>query len=153
MSGANEILLNFDTAMCDFRHMFPNIDENVIEGALRKHNGDVSATINELLFENKNDASPTQIAVETPQDLRKRKQEIRKKLENVQKLLDTVTNVEMARSYEDQQLAYLLQYEEVKKLIKTETRRNHEPRQISSHYVERCPDGPYVNYAYNKGEI
>lgn len=38
--------------MLDFRAMFPGVSPERIEAVLRKYDGDVSATINELLFDN-----------------------------------------------------------------------------------------------------
>ena len=35
--------------MSDFRHMFPNMDEEVIEAVLRANNGAVDETIDQLL--------------------------------------------------------------------------------------------------------
>ena len=39
-------------AMSDFRHMFPNMDEEVIEAVLRANNGAVDETIDQLLTMN-----------------------------------------------------------------------------------------------------
>ena len=38
--------------MRDFQQMFPNVSPAHIEYVLRKYDGDVSATINELLYDN-----------------------------------------------------------------------------------------------------
>ncbi len=38
--------------MSDFRHMFPNMDEEVIEAVLRANNGAVDETIDQLLTMN-----------------------------------------------------------------------------------------------------
>lgn len=39
-------------AMLDFQAMFPSLSNSHIEYVLRKYDGDVSATINELLYDN-----------------------------------------------------------------------------------------------------
>ncbi|XP_055862402.1 CUE domain-containing protein 1-like isoform X2 [Biomphalaria glabrata] len=44
--------LEFHQAMSDFRHMFPETDEEVIEAVLRANNGMVDATIDQLLTMN-----------------------------------------------------------------------------------------------------
>ncbi|CAL1543915.1 unnamed protein product [Lymnaea stagnalis] len=44
--------LEFNQAMSDFRHMFPETDEEVIEAVLRANNGMVDATIDQLLTMN-----------------------------------------------------------------------------------------------------
>ncbi|XP_005107183.1 uncharacterized protein LOC101847139 [Aplysia californica] len=44
--------LEFHQAMSDFRHMFPETDEEVIEAVLRTNNGMVDATIDQLLTMN-----------------------------------------------------------------------------------------------------
>lgn len=41
--------LDFTAAMNDFKHMFPNVDREVIEAILRANNGLVDATIDQLL--------------------------------------------------------------------------------------------------------
>lgn len=41
--------LDFTEAMNDFKHMFPNVDREVIEAVLRANNGLVDATIDQLL--------------------------------------------------------------------------------------------------------
>ena len=44
--------LDFYQAMSDFRHMFPNMDEEIIEAVLRANSGAVDATIDQLLTMN-----------------------------------------------------------------------------------------------------
>ena len=44
--------LDFYQAMADFRYMFPNMEEEVIEAVLRCNNGVVDATIDQLLSMN-----------------------------------------------------------------------------------------------------
>lgn len=44
--------LEFHQAMNDFKTMFPEMDEDVIEVVLRSNNGAVDATIDQLLFMN-----------------------------------------------------------------------------------------------------
>ena len=44
--------LDFYQAMSDFKHMFPNMDEEIIEAVLRSNNGAVDATIDQLLTMN-----------------------------------------------------------------------------------------------------
>ncbi|ULU02971.1 hypothetical protein L3Y34_002506 [Caenorhabditis briggsae] len=127
-NGEGEELLDFDRAMRDFQQMFPNVCAAQIEYVLRKYDGDVSATINELLYDNGNDGtSPASTATSsTPymprgndilSQLRRRRHEINEKLRDNQKLLDRVTDVDTARAYEDQQLALLLEHREVSTLI------------------------------------
>ena len=41
--------LDFYQAMADFKVMFPNMDEEIIEAVLRANNGGVDATIDQLL--------------------------------------------------------------------------------------------------------
>lgn len=41
--------LEFNQAMSDFKHMFPDMEEDVIEAVLRANNGVVDATIDQLL--------------------------------------------------------------------------------------------------------
>lgn len=41
--------LEFNQAMSDFKHMFPDMEEDVIESILRANNGVVDATIDQLL--------------------------------------------------------------------------------------------------------
>uniref|UniRef100_A0A0K0DLF0 CUE domain-containing protein n=1 Tax=Angiostrongylus cantonensis TaxID=6313 RepID=A0A0K0DLF0_ANGCA len=51
MSGQQtEELLEFETAMKDFSMMFPSISRSEIERMLRKNDGDVATTIDDLLF-------------------------------------------------------------------------------------------------------
>ncbi|CAL2037941.1 unnamed protein product [Caenorhabditis brenneri] len=119
-----EELLDFDRAMRDFQQMFPNIMASQIEHVLRKYDGDVSATINELLYDNSS-STPTSSNYLPPGEdiltrLRRRRHEINEKLRDNQKLLDKVTDVESARAYEDQQLALLLEHREVNTLISEE---------------------------------
>jgi hypothetical protein len=59
--------LDFHQAMSDFRHMFPNMDEEVIESVLRNNNGAVDATIDQLLTMNI-DGSTTQTDTKSDQD-------------------------------------------------------------------------------------
>jgi hypothetical protein len=49
---ANTHQLDFYQAMGDFRVMFPNMDEEIIEAVLRANNGAVDATIDQLLTMN-----------------------------------------------------------------------------------------------------
>ncbi|CAA87059.2 uncharacterized protein CELE_F43C1.5 [Caenorhabditis elegans] len=120
-----EELLDFDRAMLDFQAMFPSLSNSHIEYVLRKYDGDVSATINELLYDN----TPTTTTSESiPHGgdltkLRQRRHEINEKLRENQKFLDTVTDVEIARAYEDQQLALLLEHREVNTLISEEKKK------------------------------
>lgn len=44
--------LDFHQAMLDFKHMFPGMDEDIIEAVLRSNNGAVDATIDQLLTMN-----------------------------------------------------------------------------------------------------
>lgn len=44
--------LDFYQAMADFQHMFPTMDEEIIEAVLRANNGAVDATIDQLLTMN-----------------------------------------------------------------------------------------------------
>ena len=44
--------LEFNQAMADFKFMFPNMEEDVIEAVLRANNGIVDATIDQLLTMN-----------------------------------------------------------------------------------------------------
>ncbi|CAO4371601.1 unnamed protein product [Caenorhabditis nigoni] len=124
-ADGEEELLDFDRAMRDFQQMFPNVCAAQIEYVLRKYDGDVSATINELLYDNGNDRMPSASTptASTPRgndilsQLRRRRHEINDKLRDNQKLLDRVTDVDTARAYEDQQLALLLEHREVSTLI------------------------------------
>ncbi|PIC40071.1 hypothetical protein B9Z55_011548 [Caenorhabditis nigoni] len=127
-ADGEEELLDFDRAMRDFQQMFPNVCAAQIEYVLRKYDGDVSATINELLYDNGNDGMPSASTStsSTPylprgndilSQLRRRRHEINDKLRDNQKLLDRVTDVDTARAYEDQQLALLLEHREVSTLI------------------------------------
>ncbi|CAI2348732.1 unnamed protein product [Caenorhabditis sp. 36 PRJEB53466] len=173
-ADTEEELLDFDRAMLDFRAMFPRVSPAHIEVVLRKYDGDVSATINELLFDNT--ASSGESSSFMPGEailtrLRRRRHEINEKLRENQKLLDRVTDVESARTYEDQQLAFLLEHREVSDLIREEkTKRSHSvpraprrkveipaerkqsrsekassfTRRRSMTMEERVPDGPYV---------
>ena len=50
--GGNTHQLDFYQAMVDFRVMFPNMDEEIIEAVLRANNGAVDATIDQLLTMN-----------------------------------------------------------------------------------------------------
>ncbi|CAI5446683.1 unnamed protein product [Caenorhabditis angaria] len=95
--------------MRDFCDMFPRIPYLEIEQVLRKYDGDVSATLNELLFEKSPTSSETQA---NPED---RKRALKQHLKFLQNLLDTVTDIDLARSYEDQQLACLLELRELQK--------------------------------------
>ena len=56
LSGANTQpstrQLDFYQAMHDFKHMFPEMDEDVIEAVLRANGGAVDATIDQLLTMN-----------------------------------------------------------------------------------------------------
>ena len=56
--------------MSDFRDMFPNMDEEVIEAVLRANNGAVDETIDQLLTMNSNETptdTDTDNLTETPQ--------------------------------------------------------------------------------------
>uniref|UniRef100_A0A1I7TWQ2 CUE domain-containing protein n=1 Tax=Caenorhabditis tropicalis TaxID=1561998 RepID=A0A1I7TWQ2_9PELO len=122
-TAEEEALLDFDQTMRDFREMFPNVMASQIEHVLRKYDGDVSATINELLYEN-TPSTPSSSQLLPGDDvltrLRRRRHEINEKLRENQKLLDKVTDVDSARTYEDQQLALLLEHREVNTLISEE---------------------------------
>lgn len=50
--GASTRQLDFYQAMSDFKHMFPNMEEDVIEAVLRANNGAVDPTIEQLLTMN-----------------------------------------------------------------------------------------------------
>ena len=59
MSGVNNsgvTQLEFHQAMCDFKNMFPEVEEDVIETILRSNNGIVDATIDQLLQMNDNES-------------------------------------------------------------------------------------------------
>lgn len=47
--GSGVTQLEFHQAMTDFKHMFPEMDEMIIEQVLRANNGVVDATIDQLL--------------------------------------------------------------------------------------------------------
>lgn len=51
-SNSGVTQLEFHQAMNDFRTMFPEIEEDVIEAVLRANNGVVDATIDQLLTMN-----------------------------------------------------------------------------------------------------
>uniref|UniRef100_A0A8R1E3S5 CUE domain-containing protein n=1 Tax=Caenorhabditis japonica TaxID=281687 RepID=A0A8R1E3S5_CAEJA len=170
-----EDLLDFERAMRDFREMFPSVSSSQIELVLRKYDGDVSATINELLFEDNNTAAQTTFSGQfrSGEDvltrLRRRRHDINEKLRQNQRLLDRVTDVESARTYEDQQLAYLLEHREISELIREEKSkllsscvsqhkevpsqkpkpklRKSETTRRSMSLEEPLPDGPYLGPA------
>ncbi|CAD5215128.1 unnamed protein product [Bursaphelenchus okinawaensis] len=60
--------VNFDTAMTNFSRMFPKLDRTVIEGVLRKHNGDVSDTVDELLTVSDSREQPSHLKENTQHD-------------------------------------------------------------------------------------
>ena len=53
--------------MSDFRHMFPNMDEEVIEAVLRANNGAVDETIDQLLTMNIDEKQDEPAAETLPQ--------------------------------------------------------------------------------------
>ncbi|EFO88323.1 hypothetical protein CRE_12230 [Caenorhabditis remanei] len=141
-----EELLDFDRAMRDFQQMFPNVSPAHIEYVLRKYDGDVSATINELLYDN-TPSTPTSSSYflrgeDALTRLRRRRHEINEKLNENQRFLDRVTDVETARTYEDQQLALLLEHREVNTLISEEkAKKSHDsvstrPPQLARRHVK-----------------
>lgn len=48
--------LEFNQAMSDFKHMFPDMPEEKIESVLRANNGVVDSTIDQLLFINQEES-------------------------------------------------------------------------------------------------
>lgn len=48
-SNSGVTQLEFNQAMNDFKHMFPEMEEDVIEAVLRSNNGVVDSTIDQLL--------------------------------------------------------------------------------------------------------
>lgn len=51
-TGTTSRTLNFYQAMRDFKQMFPTMDDEIIEAVLRANNGEVDATIDQLLTMN-----------------------------------------------------------------------------------------------------
>ena len=66
LSSNNTHQLDFYQAMVDFRVMFPNMDEEIIEAVLRANSGAVDATIDQLLTMNV-DTAPTDPPPPPPQ--------------------------------------------------------------------------------------
>ncbi|KAF1760950.1 hypothetical protein GCK72_009203 [Caenorhabditis remanei] len=139
-----EELLDFDRAMRDFQQMFPNVSPAHIEYVLRKYDGDVSATINELLYDNTPSTPTSSSYFPRGEDvltrLRRRRHEINERLNENQRFLDRVTDVETARTYEDQQLALLLEHREVNTLISEEKAINSfsKVQIVEAHCIHRC---------------
>ena len=48
-SSSGVTQLEFNQAMSDFKHMFPDMEEDIIEAILRANNGVVDTTIDQLL--------------------------------------------------------------------------------------------------------
>ncbi|KAI1724641.1 CUE domain-containing protein [Ditylenchus destructor] len=49
IDSSDDNTLDFSSAMAQFKSMFPDLSDQIIEAILRKHNGDVTRTIDELL--------------------------------------------------------------------------------------------------------
>jgi hypothetical protein len=61
--------LEFHQAMRDFKHMFPTMDEDIIEAVLRSNQGAVDATIDQLLtmtIDDEGNESPVLAPVNLP---------------------------------------------------------------------------------------
>ncbi|CAD6188495.1 unnamed protein product [Caenorhabditis auriculariae] len=160
-SNADEVLLDFETAMRDFGVMFPERSSDDIELALRRNDGDVAATIDALLTHQA--SRKVTIASETSavqpkglENLQKERKEVEKLLRENQKMLDVVCDVKKARELEDAQLALLLRHHDVCALIKREKPTaqkavkvrpaEKERRVVEEQPRTRCPEGPVVEF-------
>nr|XP_027203061.1 CUE domain-containing protein 1-like [Dermatophagoides pteronyssinus] len=99
-SSSGVTQLEFNQAMSDFKHMFPDMEEDIIEAILRANNGVVDTTIDQLL----------QINNET-QEKKKRNKKMEQNKRNRQ-ITSMNDDPEMAQYLEDERFAILLQNEE-----------------------------------------